>query len=251
MIRPVTATAALLRAPNPSPMTLSGTNSWVLRAQGAATSVVVDPGPDDAAHLATLAETAPELILITHHHNDHTGGAARLHELTGAPVRAFDPAQCLGAAPLAGPITAAGLTIDVLPTPGHTADSVCFDLGDAVVTGDTILGDGTAVIAAPDGSVGPYLASLRLLRERGRRRAVLALPGHGPVRPDLAATAAAYLDHRAQRLDQIRTALARLGADAGTGAVTDAVYPDVTGPLRTAAEWSVAAQLEYLRGGPP
>lgn len=239
-------------------MTLDGTNSWVLRAPGARGSVVVDPGPADAAHLARLAAGGVELVLITHRHPDHTEAVDAFAELTGAPVRAVDPVWCRGGEPLADGerIAAGGVSLEVLVTPGHTSDSACFALVDAdrpapsaVLTGDTVLGRGTTIIAHPDGALGPYLDSLRRLRAVGDRGgAVTVLPGHGPVLADLAAICDAYLAHRADRLEQVRDALARLGADATAEAVTDDVYADVDPSVRGAAEASVRAQLAYLRG---
>ncbi|GAA2041139.1 MBL fold metallo-hydrolase [Agromyces tropicus] len=251
----------LVRAPNPGPMTLDGTNSWVLRAGGAAGAVVVDPGPADAAHLDRLAEGGVELVLVTHRHHDHTDGVDALAERCGAPVRAIDPVWCRDADPLRDGelIEAGGMRLEVLATPGHTSDSMCVVLRDAdddavaVLTGDTVLGRGTSIIAHPDGALGPYLEALHRLLAIGAGAAdggppVTVLPGHGPVLPDLAAICDAYLAHRAQRLDQVRAALARLGADASTEAVTDLVYADIDPGVRMAAEASVRAQLEYLRG---
>ena len=247
--RRVTDGAAVLLAANPSPMTLDGTNTWLLGDRG---SVVVDPGPDDETHVRSVAEAAPglRLVLITHHHPDHTGGARLLHELTGAAVRASDPAHCVGAEP---PLVD-GETVDVddvrlraLATPGHTADSVCFELagGGGVLTGDTVLGRGTTVIMAGDGDLGDYLASLRRLGSLPAGAPVL--PGHGPELPDLAVTARQYLAHREQRLDQVRDALGRLGAEASARQVVELVYADVDRALWPAAEMSVRAQLDYLR----
>lgn len=247
----------LVRAPNPGPMTLDGTNSWVLRGPGARGSLVIDPGPADDAHLARLAEGGVELVLITHRHPDHTEGVDAFARVTGAPVRAIDPTWCRGADPLVDGerVGAGGMVLEVLATPGHTSDSACFALltGEgapplAVFTGDTVLGRGTTIIAHPDGALGPYLEALHRLRELGEDGAVAVLPGHGPVLHDLAAICDAYLAHRAERLDQIRDALARLGADATAEAVTDGVYADVDPSVRGAAEASVRAQLEYLRG---
>jgi len=249
----VTEQAAYLLAPNPGPMTLDGTNSYLLSKPGSTTSIVVDPGPLDAGHLAALAAAGPvELLLITHRHHDHTEGAAELSRLTGAPVRAADPAHCIAGDPLRDGeiIAAAGVFIEVISTPGHTDDSVSFLLDadgptGSVLTGDTILGRGTTVIAPPDGSLGAYLASLRLLAGLGSRA---VLPAHGPQLPDLSAVATEYLAHREQRLSAIREVLAQLGPDASVGAVTDAVYTDIDPSVRFAAEHSVAAQLDYLRG---
>ena len=251
----VSAHARVVLAPNPGPMTLDGTNSYLLAAPGSPGRVVVDPGPDHTAHLTELAREPVELILITHRHHDHTDGAPELAARTGAAVRAFDPAFCLGAPPLTDGeiIDAAGVLIKVLRTPGHTDDSVCFVLADdgdtgSVLTGDTILGRGTTVISPPDGSLGAYLSSLELLAGLGSPR---VLPAHGPQLPDLAEVAGRYLTHRQQRLQQIRSALEILGADAEVRAVTDLVYDDIDASVRFAAEHSVAAQLEYLRGSGP
>jgi glyoxylase-like metal-dependent hydrolase (beta-lactamase superfamily II) len=248
--------ATLVRAPNPGPMTLDGTNSYVLRAPGSPNVVVVDPGPTDAAHLARLARAgAVELVLLTHHHRDHSASLEEFARITGAPVRAMDAAFCIGADPLADGerITAAGIEIEVVATPGHTADSVCFllpgdDVHGTVLTGDTILGRGTTIIADPDGVLGPYLDSLRRLRALGSAGPVPVLPGHGPVLRDLADICDEYLAHRAERLDQVRAALRQLGADASPGAVVDLVYADTDASVRGAAEASVRAQLAYLRG---
>ncbi|MFI7603584.1 MBL fold metallo-hydrolase [Micromonospora sp. NPDC049366] len=244
------AWVTLLRAPNPGPMTLDGTNTWLLRAPGAEHAIVVDPGPADEAHLAAITAHGPvALVLITHGHPDHTAGAPRLSELIGgARVLAADPAHTIGGEPLTAPgehFGGLGLEIRLLNTPGHTADSVCFLVahGDerVVLTGDTILGRGTTVVAHPDGHLGDYLSSLELL---STYRGIPALPGHGPALADCGAAADFYLAHRRARLDQVRAAVA---AGAGTPAeVVAAVYADVDRSLWWAAEWSVRAQLEHL-----
>ncbi len=243
-LRPVTPTAAVLLAPNPGPMTLEGTNSWVLRAPGEPRCVVVDPGPLSEGHLAALAAAGPvAVVLLTHGHADHSEGAARLAELTGAPVRALDPAHRLGEEGLGeGDVVAeAGLEIRVLETPGHTADSLCLVLDDAVLTGDTVLGRGTTVVAHPDGVLGDYLRSLERLRELG---GLTVLPGHGPELPAAGEAAERYLAHRRQRLEQVEAAVA---AGAATPrAVVEAVYADVDRVLWPAAELSVRAQLAHL-----
>ena len=241
-----------LLAPNPGPMTLDGTNSYLIGAPGSPSIVVVDPGPVDDDHLAALAEAGRvELVLITHHHPDHSAASERFAQLTGAPVRAFDPAFCVNGEPLQGgeEIHAAGTRIRVIATPGHTADSLCFHLPDdgpngSVITGDTILGRGTSVIVHPDGALGPYLRSLSGLRELGP---ATVLPAHGPTLPSLMETCERYLAHRRDRLDQVRRALADLGPDASVEQVTDRVYPHTDAAVRFAAEASVRAQLDYLR----
>jgi glyoxylase-like metal-dependent hydrolase (beta-lactamase superfamily II) len=239
-------------APNPGPMSLDGTNSYVVGSPDAAGIVVVDPGPLDEHHLQELAAAGNvELILITHRHADHTAAAARFHELTGAAVRAADPVHCHGGSPLADGevIRVAGVEFRVIATPGHTSDSLCFHLpedGDhgSVLTGDTILGRGTTVLDFPDGRLGDYLATLDRLEQLGP---ATVLPGHGPVLPALDAVVRSYRAHRQERLVQIREALGTLGPDAGVREITDAVYFDIDPAVRPAAENSVAAQLEYLR----
>ncbi len=249
-LRPVTPTASVLLAENPSMMTLDGTNSWLLRAPGSEDVIVIDPGPADERHLQLIAENGPVAqILLTHHHLDHSEGARRLAELTGAPVRALDPALVLGDEGLGegDVVAAAGVELRVLATPGHTSDSLCFVLDDALLTGDTILGRGTTVIAHPDGRLGDYLGSLRRLAELPDGLAVL--PGHGPELPDAGTIARQYLAHREERLDQVRRALAQLGPDATPRQVVELVYADVDQALWPAAEMSVKAQLDYLRDG--
>jgi len=247
-LRPVTPYASVLLARNPSPMTLDGTNTWLLRQPGSESCLVVDPGPDDPGHLRAVAEAAGEVteILLTHGHVDHSAGAAPLRALTRAPVRALDPAQRLGGEGLSegDVVAAAGVELRVLATPGHSADSLCFAIGDAVLTGDTVLGRGTTVVAHPDGRLADYLDSLRRLHDLGTRA---VLPGHGPELPDLAAITTAYLAHREERLEQVRAALDQLGPDAEAMDVVRVVYADVDPVLWPAAELSVRAQLEYLR----
>ena len=253
VLRPVTALASVLLAENPSPMTLEGTNSWVLRAPGAETCIVVDPGEEDDEHLRRVAAQGPvALVLLTHRHHDHAGGARRFAELTGAPVRALDPALVLGSEALGDGdvVAAAGVELRVVATPGHTSDSLSFLLGgpdadQAVLTGDTILGRGTTVIAHPDGALGPYLDSLHRLADLAPGTAVL--PGHGPELPDAPTIATAYLAHREERLEQVRTALSTLGQDATPRQVVEVVYAEVDEVLWPAAELSVKAQLDHLR----
>jgi glyoxylase-like metal-dependent hydrolase (beta-lactamase superfamily II) len=250
LVREVTPYASVLLQNNPGPMTLDGTNTWLLRAPGSSESVVVDPGQSDELHLERLLRAADDiaLVLVTHGHFDHSQLGAELHDRTGAPVRAADPQYCHGAAPLVDgeSLAAAGVTVRVLATPGHTADSLSFVLGDheAVLTGDTILGRGTTVVAHPDGVLGAYLDSLERLRELGD---VTVLTGHGPELPSLADAAAHYLAHRRQRLDQVRAALAQLGPDATARQIVELVYADVDRSVWFAADLSVEAQLAYLR----
>lgn len=261
--RQVTEHAGVLLAANPGPMTLDGTNTWLLRAAGSPTAIVVDPGPDDEAHLAAVVAAAGEIeqILLTHGHPDHSAGARRLAELTRAPVRALDPQQRLGDGAITGlgegdVVAAAGIELRVWATPGHSSDSLSFLLdahgrdGDgpaAVLTGDTILGRGTSVVAYPDGQLDDYLTSLQRLSELGD---ATALPGHGPELAAAGVAAQAYLTHRHDRLDEVRAALAVLGQDASAAepmAVVEIVYADVDKVLWPYAASSVRAQLAYLR----
>lgn len=249
-------------APNPGPMTLDGTNSCVVRSPGSARTVVVDPGPSDAAHLRRIRELGdPELILLTHHHLDHTESAAEFSRETGAPVRAFDESLCIDGPPLRDGdiVEAAGVALRVVATPGHTADSVSFhlpndtasdaagDLGHgSVLTGDTILGRGTTVILPPEGSLADYFETLDVLEGIGP---ALVLPAHGPQLPDLSAVVRRYRAHRGQRLGEVRAAIERLRAadhEVTVSAVTDVVYADVPANVRFAAEATVTAQLAYL-----
>lgn len=247
--------AELVRAPNPGPMTLDGTNTWVLRAPRSAGAVVVDPGPADDGHLRAVADRGPvAAVLVTHGHHDHVGGVETFADLTGRRPTVLPAGEAM---------ELAGLRITCVATPGHTADSVCYLVETlagaaaepAVLTGDTILGRGTTVVAWPDGDLGDYLASLRLLAQPwvavppatgdGPGPALPALPGHGPALADCAAAAACYLSHREARLAQVRAARA-VGATAAE--VVARVYPDIDPSLREAAEWSVRAQLAFLDG---
>ena len=248
VLRPVTDTASVMLCDNPGVMTLDGTNTWVLRKPGADDMVIVDPGPDDDAHLRRLSQLGPvALVLITHRHGDHTDGIDKLVAATGATVRAVGSGFLRRSGrPLCDgeTVEAAGLRISVMATPGHTGDSLCFILDDAVLTGDTVLGRGTTVIDDEDGSLADYFESLRRLQALGART---VLPGHGPELDDLAAVAAMYTAHRRERLEQIRSALGVLGDDATPRQVVEHVYADVDEKLWEAAESSVRAQLDYLR----
>jgi glyoxylase-like metal-dependent hydrolase (beta-lactamase superfamily II) len=248
--------ARCVLAPNPSPMTLDGTNTWVIAEPGSAAALVVDPGPEDNGHLhrvldaACVGDRRVTQIVLTHGHPDHAAGAARFAAMTGAPVIALDPAQRLGSEGLsAGDVlTAAGCEVRVVATPGHSADSVSLllEADDALLTGDTVLGRGTTVIAQ-DGGLGDYLRTLDELRSLADGAGLrVLLPGHGPLLDDPAGVLDYYIAHRRERLDQIRAALA---AGAHTPAeIVDVVYADTDPAVRDAAERSVRAQLDYLTG---
>ncbi len=250
---------ATVLAPNPGPMTLSGTSTWVLGDPSVGPPVVVDPGPDDAGHrerVLAVAGGRAAVVLLTHGHLDHSEGAAAFAERSGSAVRAVDPVWRTGTEGLADGdvVEVPGARLEVVSTPGHTRDSVSLllthDGPDGPVadllTGDTVLGFGSTVITHPDGDLGAYLASLdrllALVTERGIAR---ALPGHGPVVQDPIAVLAGYRQHRLERLEQVRAAQAR-GASTPEE-VLALVYPDTLGtPLERAAAQSVRAQLDHL-----
>ncbi|NIK54971.1 MBL fold metallo-hydrolase [Kribbella shirazensis] len=253
----VTDYATLVRADNPGLMTLDGTNTWILRTPGAERSVVVDPGPMLEDHLRAVLDEAGKVavVLLTHKHPDHSEGAAWFANQAGCGVRAVDPGFRIPTdhahgLPEGDVITADGLRIEVLPTPGHTLDSVCFWLPQdgSLLTGDTVLGRGTSVVAHPDGALGPYLDSLDRLRAFADSPAGVArlLPGHGPVVDDPSGVLTYYIDHRQERLAQVRTAVAE--GHTTPEAVVEHVYADVDKSLWPAAERSVRAQLDYLAG---
>lgn len=251
----MTPRATLVLAPNPSPMTLDGTNTWVLAEPGSGEAVVVDPGPRHEGHLAAVLEQVKAAdarvvsILLTHGHPDHAEAARRFAEMTGAPVRALDPVHRLGSEGLADGdvLTVGGLEVRVVGTPGHTGDSLSFLLpaDRALLTGDTVLGRGTTLVAHPDGKLAEYLDSLTRIRAMTESGAIgVVLPGHGPVVTEPRSAVDFYLTHRAARLAQVETAID--AGDRTAKQVVRRVYADVDPGLWPAAELSVLAQLEYL-----
>jgi glyoxylase-like metal-dependent hydrolase (beta-lactamase superfamily II) len=251
-----TERARCVLAPNPSPMTLDGTNTWVIAEPGSPAVVVVDPGPDDEGHLRRVLDVAlagdrrVAQIVLTHGHADHAAGAARFAAMTGAPVGALDPGLRLGTEGFApgDVVTDGGCELRVVGTPGHSLDSLSLLLtaDGALLTGDTVLGRGTTVIGQ-DGSLADYLRTLDELRAlAGASGLRVLLPGHGPVLGDPAGVLDYYIAHRRERLDQVRAAIA---AGARTPMeIVAIVYADVDQALWPAAEWSVRAQLDYLNG---
>jgi len=242
-------------APNPGAMTLEGTNTWVLMEPGSARCVVVDPGPLDERHLQRVLDLVARhgarvcLTLLTHGHLDHAASARRFGELTGAPVRAIGTGH--DGLSDGDRLTVDGLDLMVVATPGHTGDSLSFLLvaENALLTGDTVLGHGTAVVAWPDGELSAYLQSLQRIEAMTCSREVTQiLPGHGPTVPDAARVVRYYLNHRSERLEQVRAAVATRGA--AVDGVVEMVYADVPHELWAAARLSVLAQLDYLRTHP-
>jgi glyoxylase-like metal-dependent hydrolase (beta-lactamase superfamily II) len=236
-------------------MTLDGTNTWLIAEPGSAAAIVIDPGPQDEGHLLRVRDLVASAgqrvatIVLTHRHADHSAGAARFAELTGAPVRAVDPEQRLGDEGLAAGdvLDAAGCELRVLATPGHSSDSVCLVLpaDGAVLTGDTVLGRGTTVIGG-DGSLTEYMASLRRLRALASETDLrVLLPGHGPLLARPAETLEYYLAHRTERLAQVKAALD--AGDTTPDQIVERVYAAVPKNVWGAAKVSVRAQLDYLK----
>ena len=210
-----------MRAPNPSPLTLDGTNTYVLGGW------VVDPGPDDEAHLEAVRRAAGEGIegvVLTHSHPDHAEGAARLGVTVTLPIDEQ----------LVGPFRA-------LATPGHSPDSVCLVAGRACFTGDTVLGSGSVFIAPGEGSLSAYLRSLARLRELELE---VLCPGHGPYVWKPVAKLDEYIAHRLERERRLVEAL-----DAGLRSrdeLLDRVWSDAPPELRDFARLSLASHLEKL-----
>jgi glyoxylase-like metal-dependent hydrolase (beta-lactamase superfamily II) len=257
LIRRVTAN-------NPGPFTFKGTGTYIV---GRGEVAVIDPGPDDPAHLEAILAAIPgetvSHIVITHHHADHSPLAAPLKARTGAPIYGcavagaqeddtgevkmeaghdldFKPDISLcGGGTVSGP----GWTLEAIPTPGHTSNHLCYAFAEenACFTGDHIMGWSTTVITPPDGDLSDYLASLDAIRSRGFET---LWPTHGPPIRDVAAFIDAYTAHRHERLDQILTALA-----AGPARIRDLVprlYADVDPRLHPAAARSMLAGMVHL-----
>lgn len=238
-------------APNPGPMTLEGTNTYVLSRSGSGSALVIDPGPDVPAHRAAVEaalhqiDAEPAGVVLTHHHADHAEAAGWATSWE-APLWAFAPALVPGHARAlrdGGRIAGGGVALETVHTPGHTADSVCLRvLGTgAVLTGDHLLGRGTTVIAHPDGSMTAYLRSLRRLAALD---AAVLFPGHGPALTDPAGVLAAHLAHRLAREGQVLAAVR--GGARTAGVIVAALYADVDPALLGAAERSVRAHLSKL-----
>lgn len=263
---PISETAWCQRCDNPSPMTLEGTNTWILgRADSdvPADFLVIDPGPEDPDHLSAVHHWVSRAggrvaqILLTHHHLDHTGGVQRFVDLTGAPVRGAGYGAGFSDGEV---ISGSGVDLEVVLTPGHTADSVCFldRAGGVLYSGDTILGRGTTVVAHPDGTLAPYLDSLARLQELASSGAIGRIaPGHGPVLDHPDAVLAFYLEHRRERLEQVREVVQAAGgvppagsderaAERLTRRIVEEVYAEVPRAVWPAAQRSVRAQLDYL-----
>ncbi len=240
----------LVLAPNPSPLTGPGTNSFLIGA-GVAGCYIIDPGPEDQAHLETLTREAQAWggvrgILITHGHIDHYEGARTLARLTSAPVLAWSREGT----PTADLELADEQVIDcghdrlrVIYTPGHRFDHLCFLLERARIlfAGDLVAGVGTVVIIPPEGSINEYLRSLRRLLALNL---ALILPGHGPFLAEPTAKLQEYIDHRLLREQQILAAL-QAGLE-HIPAIVKHIYVDIDPQLHGFAGESVRAHLLKL-----
>ncbi|MDO9484961.1 MAG: MBL fold metallo-hydrolase [Actinomycetota bacterium] len=252
----MTDSAVCVLAHNPNVMTLDGTNTWLLHVPGSRECIVIDPGPDEKGHFeailaaAELRDATVGAVLLTHRHSDHSAGAKSLAERTNSYVRAADPQFRLGAEGLeTGDVIVVDQTeLRVVATPGHSSDSVSFLMShdNTMLTGDTVLGRGTAVISAPDGNVGAYLDSLLRMREAVAQSEVgLLLPGHGPALDAPDDIINGYYEHRIARLEEVR--LATSSGLRTSEEVLDVVYAGTPEKLRAAALQSVKAQLLHLQ----
>jgi glyoxylase-like metal-dependent hydrolase (beta-lactamase superfamily II) len=247
---------ARVLAHNPSAFTYYGTQTYVV---GDDEVAVIDPGPDDPAHLDALVDSVGgrrlAAILCTHTHRDHSPAARPLSERTGAPV--------IGCAPLAleavGPradasfdgdyspdrvlvdgesIEVDGRSLIAVATPGHTSNHLCFAWGDALFTGDHVMGWSTTVVVPPDGDMADYMASLDKLRKRGDR---IYFPAHGPPVTNPAQYVRHLVGHRLQREAQILRLVAERSRDIAD--IVANAYPGLDPRLTTAAGGSVYAHL--------
>ncbi len=252
-------------APNAGPMTLDGTNTWIIA--GDRQAILIDPGPEDDEHLEAVRHelevrgTRLIDIVLTHGHADHSEGAVAFADAFDCGVRAVDPHHQIGAGGLVpgDVLSIDGAQLTVVSTPGHSGDSASLVLvtphGSGLLTGDTVLGRGTTVVAHPDGRLAEYLTSLHLLRAQSEiAGATHVLPGHGPALADPVAVIDYYVAHRAERLEQVAAAVAvittqtpAVSQDDLVQAVVEWVYIDVPRVVWPAATLSVRAQLEYLR----
>jgi glyoxylase-like metal-dependent hydrolase (beta-lactamase superfamily II) len=232
-----------LTAPNPGAFTLSGTRTYLLGG-----STIIDPGPAIDSHVEAIRRAMPDLqtILITHRHGDHAPAAVPLKRATGArilaPCGVLDDTLVDQRLRDGDRVPAAGDVLEVIATPGHTSEHVCFlsEAGD-LFTGDTVLGEGTTAIFPPDGSMSDYIASLRRLLTFHPKR---IFPAHGPTRDDAESLIEQYIAHRLERESQVLDRVAH-GATSAS-AIRSQIYPDLDARLHGAAEIQITAHLIKL-----
>lgn len=214
-------------ADNPGPMTLTGTNTYVV---GAEPCWVIDPGPEDPAHIEAVRVAVEDRggaagVLLTHSHADHTGGI----ELLG-----IEPIQ-----PSDGDVNGG---LEAVATPGHATDHLCFFTDDGVCfSGDLILGWGSTYVPPDGGSLAAYMLSLRLLESRAPS---LICPGHGPWITDAGGKIREYIDHREARENGLLSAMAR--GERSRMVLLEEVWSDVPEQLRPAANVVMEAHLQKL-----
>lgn len=258
----ITSLATCVLAPNAGPQTLDGTNTWIIGRSDSSQVTVIDPGPNDISHWEQVSVEVNrrgariERILLTHGHLDHSAGARMFAQSAGCTVQALDPQFQYGSEGLVGGdvVEVGDIEIHIVATPGHSSDSLSFFLpqDQSLLTGDTVLGRGTTVVAYPDGTLAEYLDSLHRLRELIDESTITTiLPGHGPTLDQPGAVIDYYLAHRHERLDQVRSAVTALGGyeqpiEALAQRVVETVYADVPRAVWPLALLSVRAQLEYL-----
>ena len=255
---PLDALVTRVLAPNPSPFTHTGTQTHIV---GTRDLAVIDPGPDDDAHLAALlaviGDRPVRAIVLTHHHRDHSPLAIRLKAATGAPVIGAVPFHLSDEGPRADAsfdatyapdrvlaegdtIAGEGWTLEPIATPGHTSNHLAYALpeADALFSGDHVMGWSTSVVSPPDGDMTAYMASLEKLLARDDR---IYYPGHGEAIERPRRWVRGLLGHRKQREAQIRRALAEGASE--VAAMTRAMYVGLDPRLLPAAERSVLAHL--------
>ena len=244
-----------VRANNPSPMTLTGTNTYIIASADDTSAVLIDPGPELAEHrenfLAEVGDRKLSAIVLTHQHADHSEMLGSVEQWAPeVPVYAvlekfsrLSPPVSDGDRIAFGTDTAD--CMDVVATPGHTMDSICLIHDHVLYSGDTVLGEGTTIVTHPEGSLRDYLDSLdRLLGLLDNGAFSTIEPAHGPRIDSPAEVLEYYRSHRLERIEQVRAALTK-GATSATE-VCDIVYHDVDPSVRGAAEQIVRAQLKYL-----
>jgi glyoxylase-like metal-dependent hydrolase (beta-lactamase superfamily II)/8-oxo-dGTP pyrophosphatase MutT (NUDIX family) len=240
----LSAMVHVIVAPNPALLTGPGTNTYVV---GAGPTFVIDPAVDDSEFVRAVTQLGHEVdsILVTHRHPDHVGGIAAIARATGARVRAFyrDPAGGVDVEALfdGEVLTVGGTQLRAIHTPGHARDHVCFysEPTASLFSGDNILGEGTAVIAPPEGDLRAYLRSLKLLGELHIER---IFPGHFHTLDGGNTIIAGYMEHRLARHRALLAALA--DGPAGIPALVERIYTDVAPELHSIAIFSVRAHLE-------
>ena len=248
----VSSRIALIRAPNPSPMTLSGTNSYIINC-GNGEAICIDPGPAIPAHVDALRSHCErnaltlKWICLTHGHPDHAPAAALLHERTGAPVAAHERAGvAIDRSLRDGDTVAAGdVALQVADAPGHSGDHVVFyEPGErALFTGDVVLGAGYVAVLPPEGDMRAYMHTLARLREEfADARAIYG--GHGDPVSDPVAKLDDYLEHRRARERQILAALA--AGERTSAQLVESIYADTDRSLWNVAALQLRAHLDKL-----